>query len=138
MESYQLKKGEVIIKEGILTISDDNQSIRRNNIILSVILLAVFLFNLLFKPDLSEILVSFAAIALIIYFIGYLRGWQLSNEDNIPLSDIEGTKIQKSRSQVVVILKLNSTSKIRILRFNSNESDPFIQELEKHTNLSSS
>lgn len=132
MESYKLKKGEIVVKDGMLTILDDNQTLRRNNIILSVVLLAVFLLNLSFKPDLSEIIISFGAIVLIIYFVGYLRGWKLSDEDNISLSNIESTKIQKSRSQVVVILKLKSTPKIRILRFNPKEADPFIQELEKH------
>ncbi len=132
MESYQLKKGEAVIKDGMLTILDDNQTLRRNNIVLSIILLAVFLLNLSFKPDLSEIIVSFVAILFVLYFVGYQRGWMLSNENSISLSQIEDIKIKKSRSQTVVILILKSSSKIRILRFNPNKVTPFIQELEKH------
>lgn len=132
METYQLKKGEVVLKDGILTVTDDNETMRRNNIILSVILLAVFLLDLTFKPAMSEIIIGFLAIIFVLYFVGYRRGWMLSTENSIPVEHIIDVKVRNSRSQSVVILTLNTTSKIRILRFNPKKADEFVNQLDKN------
>lgn len=129
METYQLRKGEAVIKDGILTITDDNETMRRNNIVLSLILLVVFILDLTFKPAMSEIIIGFLAILFVIYFVGYRRGWMLSTENVIPVEQISDIKIRNSRSQSVVILTLKTTSKIRILRFNPKKADEFVKQI---------